>query len=122
MRTSDFNYHLPPDLIAQEPAAQRDQSRLLVLRRDGSPWAHGRFCDLPEYLRPGDVLVLNDSRVIPARLRGANVRSGGAFEILLLEERAPNDWWTMMRPGKRARIGTELVLSSKTFKNSPSPI
>jgi S-adenosylmethionine:tRNA ribosyltransferase-isomerase len=112
VRTADFDYFLPPDLIAQEPVPQRDQSRLLVLRRATGALAHRRFCDLAEFLRPGDVLVLNDSRVIPARLRARNARSGGEFEILLLEENAVNDWWAMMRPGKRARVGTEIVLKS----------
>jgi S-adenosylmethionine:tRNA ribosyltransferase-isomerase len=69
MRTEDFDFSLPSDLIAQEPADRRDQSRLLVLNRDSGRVAHRHFCDLPVFLRAGDVLVLNDSRVIPARLR-----------------------------------------------------
>jgi S-adenosylmethionine:tRNA ribosyltransferase-isomerase len=81
---------------------------------------HRRFCDLPEFLRAGDVLVLNDSRVLPARLRGVNVRTGGEFEILLLEEKAPDEWWGMMRPGKRARLGTELLL--KTLAGQASAV
>ena len=76
----------------------------------GTRIEHRRFPDLLEFLRPGDVLVLNNSRVIPARLRGANARTGGQFEVLLLEENAPNDWWVMLRPGKRARIGTQIIL------------
>jgi S-adenosylmethionine:tRNA ribosyltransferase-isomerase len=112
VRTSDFDYHLPPELIAQEPATQRDQSRLLVLSRTDGSMEHRRFSDLPHYLRPGDVLVLNDSRVIPARLRGRNARSGGEFELLLLEENGRNDWWVMLRPGRRARVGTEIVLTN----------
>src|ERR1041385_4493293 len=110
MRTADFDFDLPPELIAQHPAAKRDASRLLVLHRDTGRVEHRQFRDLPEYLRTGDVLVLNNSRVIPARLRGVNAKTGGAFEMLLLEEVAPNDWWTMMRPGKRARIGTRIRL------------
>ena len=70
----------------------------------------GRFRDVPEFFRAGDLLVLNNSRVIPARLRGRNARSGGQFEILLLEENACNDWWAMLRPAKRARVGTQIVL------------
>ncbi len=108
MRTTDFDYELPQELIAQQPARERDQSRLLVLRRDSGEISHQRFRDLPEYLRAGDLLVLNDSRVIPARLRGVNVGTGGRFEILLLEEPAPNEWWAMLRPGKRARVGTRI--------------
>jgi S-adenosylmethionine:tRNA ribosyltransferase-isomerase len=131
VRTSDFDYDLPPELIAQDPAPQRDLSRLLVLSRAGGPLAHRQFMDLPGYLRPGDVLVLNDSRVVPARLRGANASTGGEFEILLLEENTGNDWWCMMRPGKRARIGTHIVLKrpsipsqavgSSAPKLAPSP-
>src|SRR5215471_3327477 len=110
MQTSDFEYELPPELIAQTPAAERDHSRLLVLHRDSQVIEHRRFPDLLEYLQTGDVLVLNDSRVIPARLRGVNAKSGGQFEILLLEEIATNDWWAMLRPGKRARTGTQINL------------
>jgi S-adenosylmethionine:tRNA ribosyltransferase-isomerase len=110
MRTADFNYELPPELIAQHPANKRDESRLLVLHRKENHLEHRRFPDLLEFLRAGDVLVLNNSRVIPARLRGANAKSGGKFEMLLLEENLTNDWWAMIRPGKKARIGTQIIL------------
>lgn len=110
MRTADFNFDLPPELIAQTPASTRDASRLLVLHRDSGKLEHRQFRDVLEFLRPGDVLVFNNSRVIPARLRGRNAKSGGQFEILLVEENATNDWWAMMRPGKRARVGTEIIL------------
>lgn len=110
MRTADFNFDLPPGLIAQHPAPQRDESRLLVLPRADGNIEHRHFRDLPGVFRAGDVLVLNNSRVIPARLRGANARTGGKFEILLLEEKAANDWWVMLRPGKSARVGTQIVL------------
>ena len=110
MRTADFDYELPPELIAQAPAPQRDESRLLVLHRGSGQVEHRQFCDIVEYLRPGDLLVLNNSRVIPARLRGVNARTNGQFEILLLEENALNDWWAMLRPGKRARAGTQIIL------------
>src|ERR1017187_8214381 len=109
MRTADFDYELPSELIAQAPPPQRDQSRLLVLHRGSGQVQHRGFRDLPEYLRPGDVLVLNNSRVIPARLRGVNAHTGGQFEVLLLEENAVNDWWVMLRPGKRARAGTQII-------------
>lgn len=108
MRTADFDFSLPPELIAQEPAAVREDSRLLVLRRDPAGLEHRRFRDLLSYLRAGDLLVLNNSRVIPARLRASNARTGDRFEVLLLEENGPNDWWVMLRPGKRARVHTEL--------------
>src|ERR1041384_6252615 len=102
MRTADFDFQLPPELIAQVPVPQRDQARLLVLHRNSKPIEHRHFRDLAEYLQPGDVLVLNNSRVIPARLRGANAKTGGEFEVLLLDENAVNDWWGVVRPGKRA--------------------
>ena len=113
MRTADFYFDLPPELIAQQPAARRDGSRLLVLQRKSGIIEHRQFPNLLEFLNPGDVLVLNNSRVIPARLHGKNLHTGGQFEILLLEECATNDWWAMMRPGKRAKIGTQIRLQEK---------
>jgi S-adenosylmethionine:tRNA ribosyltransferase-isomerase len=110
MRTCDFDFALPSELIAQRPAAERDQSRLLVMKRRDGQVAHRRFRDLLEYFRPGDVLVLNNSRVIPARLRAVNAKTAGRFEVVLLEENGVNDWWVMLRPGKRARIGTEMTV------------
>jgi S-adenosylmethionine:tRNA ribosyltransferase-isomerase len=112
MRTSDFDFHLPPELIAQFPAAQRDESRLLVFHRDTASIEHKKFRDVLDHFRAGDVLVLNNSRVIPARLRGKNSETGGAFEILLLEENSKNDWWAMMKPGKRAKIGTQIQITN----------
>jgi len=108
MRTADFHFDLPPELIAQYPAAQRDGSRLMVLHRKNGRIEHRHFPDLLNFLQAGDVLVLNNSRVIPARLRGLNARTGGRFEVLLLEEKSTNDWWVMLRPGKSARIGTQI--------------
>ncbi len=110
MRTAEFDYQLPPELIAQTPANQRDESRLLVVNRSTEMISHRTFPDLLEYLVPGDVMVLNNSRVIPARLRGTNAKSGGKFELLLLTENQTNDWWAMARPGKRAQIGTHIDL------------
>ncbi|HUA39232.1 MAG TPA: tRNA preQ1(34) S-adenosylmethionine ribosyltransferase-isomerase QueA [Candidatus Sulfopaludibacter sp.] len=110
MRTADFDFALSSDRIAQHPAPRRDESRLLVLHRGDGRIEHHRFRTILEFFRAGDLLVLNDSRVIPARLRGRNARSGGQFEILLLEENTGNDWWAMLRPAKRARIGTQIVL------------
>jgi S-adenosylmethionine:tRNA ribosyltransferase-isomerase len=120
MRTADFDYELPPELIAQAPAPQRDQSRLLVLHRGSGRVEHRHFRDLLEHLRPGDVLVLNDSRVIPARLRGTNTETGGQFEVLLVEEVAVNDWWVMLRPGRRARVGTQI--SFRDLRGRPTPV
>ena len=113
MRTSDFDFALPPELIAQQPAPQRDASRLLVLYRNSGTLEHRQFRELPDFLRAGDVLILNNSRVIPARLRAQNVSTGGQFEVLLVEENATNDWWTMLRPGKRARVGTRMRLRNR---------
>src|SRR5208282_3837848 len=118
MRTADFDFALPPELIAQQPAPKRDESRLLVLHRSDGRIEHRKFRDLLEFLRDGDVLVLNNSRVIPARLRGVNAQSGGKFEILLLEENTENDWWAMLRPGKNARVGTKIIL--RNTKSEPT--
>lgn len=112
MRTADFDFQLPPELIAQEPAPHRDQSRLLVLHRREQRTEHRQFRDALSFFRAGDVLALNNSRVIRARLRGVNVKTGGAFEMLLLEENATNDWWAMMKPGKRARVGTQIQIGN----------
>lgn len=113
MRTADFDFELPPDLIAQTPAPSRDASRLLVLRRESGKVEHRQFREVLEFLRSGDVLVFNNSRVIPARLRGQNIRTGGQFEIFLTEENEANDWWALMRPAKRARVNTEIVVLDK---------
>ncbi|MEE8352824.1 MAG: tRNA preQ1(34) S-adenosylmethionine ribosyltransferase-isomerase QueA [Dehalococcoidales bacterium] len=110
MRTDDFDYHLPPGLIAQTPIASRDQSRLLVARRaDGSLTDH-RFSELADFLREGDVLVLNDSRVIPARLRARRVASGGSIEVLLLRRLDDDIWETLVRPARRIRVGEVVEL------------
>ena len=101
MRTADFDYELPPELIAQQPAARRTSSRLMVLpRADGAP-AHETFGDLGRHLRPGDLLVLNNTRVIPARLHGQKIATGGRVELLLLEEEAPGRWDALLRAGGR---------------------
>ena len=112
MLTTDFNFVLPPELIAQQPAGERDQSRLLVLNRTSGRIEHRQFRDVLDFFRAGDVLVLNNSRVIRARLRGVNAQTGGAFEMLLLEENSVNDWWAMIKPGKRARVGTQINLQN----------
>jgi S-adenosylmethionine:tRNA ribosyltransferase-isomerase len=111
VRTADFDFDLPPELIAQHPSPRRGQSKLLVLDRKHRRIEHKSFSDLSDFFNPGDVLVLNDSRVIPARLRGTNARTSGRFEILLLEETGPNDWWAMVRPGRTARIGTVIIIA-----------
>ena len=112
VHAASFEYELPQALIAQTPASERDKSRLFVLNRQTGEYAHREFPELLEYLRPTDVLVLNNSRVIRARLRGVNQRSGGELEVLLLHENARNDWWVMLRPGRRARSQTHIVLKN----------
>ncbi len=109
MRASDFDYDLPARLIAQTPAEPRDSARLLVLDRATGALKHHVFRDLPALLRPGDVLVANNSRVLPARLRGCRAESGGAVEALLLREDAPDEWTALVRPGRRVRRGERLV-------------
>lgn len=108
MIAKDFHFDLPADRIAQHPAARRDQSRLLVFHRSTGDFEHRGFGDFESLLRPDDLLILNDSRVIPARMHGFKVATRGAVEILLLEEVAPLRWWVMLRPGKRVRPGTSL--------------
>src|SRR5437660_12133333 len=110
MRTSDFDFPLPEELIAQNPARQRDHSRLLVLDRKSKTFEHRKFFNLSEYVQRGDVVVLNDSRVIPARLRGTNAKTGGEFEMLLLEENGVNDLMAKLRPGKLARLGNKFIV------------
>jgi S-adenosylmethionine:tRNA ribosyltransferase-isomerase len=122
VRTADFDFELPPELIAQHPAPRRGQSKLLVVHRKQSQIEHRFFPDLPDFLKSGDVLVLNDSRVIPARLRGINAATGGRFELLLLEENGLNDWWAMVRPGKNARIGTSILIAQSKVMPGESPI
>lgn len=116
MNTSDFFYDLPQELIAQEPIEQRDQSRLLCLDRHSGGTAHWRFCDLPELLRKGDLLVLNDSRVLPARLLGQKERTGGAIEFLLLEQKSLDTWEILVKPGRRARPGARFVFGDGLLK------
>ena len=109
MRLSDFSYPLPPGRIAQHPLPERDASRLLLLDRATGAIGHRSFRELPPLLRPGDLLVLNDTRVLPARLEAATPR-GGRVEILLLEEEAAAAWWAWMKPGRRARVGAAFSL------------
>ena len=105
MKTSDFLYDLPEELIAQTPAERRDASRLLVLDKTTGAIEHRHFYDLPRYLRPGDCLVLNDSRVIPARLFGVRP-TGGAAEVVLLRDLGGGRWECLTRPGRKMRPGT----------------
>ena len=110
MRTDDFDYHLPPDLIAQTPVEPRDASRLLVFDRVSGQVSHRMFVDILDYLKPCDVVVFNQSRVIQARIRGRRADTGGKVEFLLLNEREPGLWRALAQPGRRLRPGARVVL------------
>ena len=108
MKTRDFWYDLPEELIAQTPLAQRDSSRLLVLNKDNGSVEHKHFYDILDYLRPGDCLVMNDSRVLPARLLG-NRPTGGAVELLLLKDLGDKKWECLAKPGRKLLKGQEVI-------------
>lgn len=113
---SDFDYTLPQELIAQTPIEPRDSSRLLALHRATGAIEHRHFREIGEYLRPGDLLIANQSRVIPARLMGRRAETGGAVEVLLLAERpdlGPDHWETLVRPGRRLREGAHIVFGDE---------
>ena len=108
MKTSDFNFELPEELIAQTPLERRDSCRLLTLDKNTGAVGHHHFYDLPDFLRPGDCLVLNDSRVLPARLIGHRP-TGGTCEVLLLVDRGEGCWECLVRPGKKLRTGAQII-------------
>ena len=108
MKTSDFYYDLPPELIAQTPLEKRDESRLLCLDKATGEWSHHHFYELPDFLRPGDCLILNNSRVLPARLLGHRLPGGGACEVLLLRDKGDKVWECLVRPGKHLREGARV--------------
>lgn len=109
MKTSDFDYDLPKELIAQDPLEDRSASRLMVLHRKSGTIEHRVFHDIVEYLRPGDCLVRNNTKVIPARLFGVREDTGATIELLLLKRRENDVWETLVKPGKKARTGAKLV-------------
>ncbi len=113
MKLSDFSYDLPRELIAQTPLNMRDQSRMLALSRNTDEINHMFFSNLPNYLSEGDTLVLNDTKVIPARLFGKRNDTGGKIEIFLLNRITATDWEVLVKPGKKARIGTIIEFSSE---------
>ena len=123
MNTDDFDYTLPQELIAQTPIEPRDASRLLVLdRATGAVTHRERFSDILDYLHPGDLLVFNDSRVIPARVYGHFAKTGGKLELLLLNRVSPGVWQCLGQPGRRMRVGTEMVLEGNGASVSASVI
>jgi len=112
MKTSDFDYPFPTELIAQVGVEPRDESRLMVLNRSDGSIEHHKFCEIVEYLQNGDVLVFNDSRVIPARLNGKKVDSGGKVELLLLRRANADGWEALVKPGKRVNVGTIIEVTN----------
>lgn len=108
MKTADFDYNLPPELIAQHPPEKREGARLMVLNRNTGEVEHRQFPDLLQYFSRGDLLILNDARVIPARLYGHRIPTGGKSEILLLNPASGGGWNALVRPARRARPGTEI--------------
>ena len=108
MKTSDFYFDLPEELIAQEPLADRASSRLMVVHKDSGKREHRHFRDIKEYLRAGDCLVINNTKVLPARLYGERVGTGAAMEILLLVRKDMDTWEVLVRPGKKARPGDRI--------------
>ncbi len=122
MRTSDFDYVLPQELIAQSPVEPRDSSRLIVVNRSGGKIEHRHFRDIAEYLQEGDVLVFNESLVIPARLYGRKADGGGWVEILLLRRLEEGIWEALVRRGKRLRTGSLVIITDGMKKEAPSGI
>lgn len=108
MKLSDFNYNLPEELIAQDPLEKRDNSRLMVLHRETGELEHKHFYDVIDYLNPGDCLVVNNTKVIPARLMGVKEETGASIEVLLLKRREEKVWETLVKPGKKARVGARI--------------
>ncbi len=108
MKVDDFTYHLPEELIAQNPAMVRDESRLMILRRESGKIEERKFKDIIDYLAPGDLLVLNNSKVIPARLMGKKLSSGIEIEVLLLNEKEKDIWEVLVKPGRRVKQGVEI--------------
>lgn len=109
MNTSDFYYELPKELIAQTPLEPRDSSRLLLLNRENGEIKHQTFSDIIDFLQPGDLLVANDSRVLPARIYGVKSETGARVEFLLLKQVGTNRWETLCKPGKKAREGAKFI-------------
>ena len=108
MQLSDFNYDLPQELIAQDPLEKRSDSRLMIVGREDGSIEHKHFYDIIDYVNPGDCLVINDTKVIPARLMGVKEDTGASIEVLLLKRREEKVWETLVKPGKKARVGARI--------------
>lgn len=118
MKTSDFYYELPQELIAQDPLEDRSASRLLHLDKTTGQWKHDTFRNIVDYLHPGDCLVINDTKVIPARLYGNKADTGALIEILLLKRRENDIWETLVKPGKKARPGAQILFGDGILKGT----
>ncbi len=116
METKDFYYDLPKELIAQTPVEPRDSSRLLVMNKTSGELEHRHFYDITEYLQPGDCLIVNDSRVLPARIYGSKKDTGGHIEFLLLTQKEQDVWEVLAKPGRKAQPGTWFVLEKACWK------
>ncbi|MCR4782599.1 MAG: tRNA preQ1(34) S-adenosylmethionine ribosyltransferase-isomerase QueA [Lachnospiraceae bacterium] len=116
MLLSDYDYYLPEELIAQDPLEKRSDSRMMVLDRETGEYWHRHFYDILDYLEPGDCLVINNTKVIPARLLGAREGTGGKVEVLLLNRKSDTDWETLVKPGKKARVGDRLEFGDGLLK------
>lgn len=116
MKVTDFDFYLPEELIAQHPMEKRDEARLMVMNKENGEIEHKVFKDIIDYLEPGDCLVLNDTRVLPARLIGSKEGTGGKIEFLLLKRVDKDTWETLVKPGKRAQIGTRFEFGEGELK------
>ena len=108
MLVKDFDYYLPEELIAQDPLEKRSDSRLMIVGREDGSIEHKHFYDIIDYVNPGDCLVINDTKVIPARLMGVKEDTGASIEVLLLKRREEKAWETLVKPGKKARVGARI--------------
>ncbi|GAA0747691.1 tRNA preQ1(34) S-adenosylmethionine ribosyltransferase-isomerase QueA [Clostridium oceanicum] len=116
MKVKDFDFYLPEELIAQHPMEERDEARLLILDKKTGELKHKVFKDIIEYINPGDCLVLNNTRVLPARLIGEKEATGGKMEFLLLKRKEKDTWETLVKPGKRAKIGSKFIFGEGLLK------
>ena len=116
MNLSDYDYNLPEEKIARHPAAKRDQSKMLVVNRESGDLQDKIFSDISSLIKPGDALVLNDTKVIPARIFGERIPTGGKVEALLIEERGPGLWQAMLKPGRRMKPGGEVNINNSDNK------
>ncbi len=116
MKTDDFDYYLPEELIAQTPLEKRDESRLLILDKKNGNIYHKKFYDIIDYLNPNDTLVVNDTKVIPARIIGVKEETGAVIELLLLKNTNSDYWETLTKPAKRIKVGTVISFGEGLLK------